>query len=108
MLAAGVIQTTDRDEFSYQEMISHLPLCALKVNFQGLSKNTDGPYMFQVTQSHRNSTVQFLKTECLESVFGIQEEPKKVLVIGGGDGGVLREMARHTSLEEIHQAELDE
>lgn len=27
----GVIQTTDRDEFSYQEMIVHLPLCALPV-----------------------------------------------------------------------------
>ena len=25
----GVIQCTDRDEFSYQEMIVHLPLCAL-------------------------------------------------------------------------------
>jgi spermidine synthase len=28
---AGVIQATERDEFSYQEMITHLPLCALKV-----------------------------------------------------------------------------
>ncbi len=27
----GVIQTTDRDEFSYQEMIVHLPLCSLPV-----------------------------------------------------------------------------
>jgi len=62
----GVIQTTDRDEFSYQEMIAHLPLCALK------------------------------------------NEPKKVLVVGGGDGGVLRELARHSTLEVIHQAELDE
>lgn len=44
----GVIQVTTRDEFSYQEMIAHLPLFA-----------------------HTN--------------------PKKVLVIGGGDGGVLRE-----------------
>ncbi len=38
----------------------------------------------------------------------MQEEPKKVLVIGGGDGGVLREMARHVTLKHIHQAELDE
>lgn len=28
----GVIQTTDRDEFSYQEMIVHLALCALPVS----------------------------------------------------------------------------
>ena len=27
----GVIQVTERDEFSYQEMITHLPLCALPV-----------------------------------------------------------------------------
>ncbi|OBS75472.1 hypothetical protein A6R68_13999 [Neotoma lepida] len=45
----GVIQCTERDEFSYQEMIANLPLC-----------------------SHPN--------------------PRKVLIIGGGDGGVLREV----------------
>ncbi len=28
---AGVIQATERDEFSYQEMIAHLSLCALEV-----------------------------------------------------------------------------
>lgn len=27
----GAIQCTERDEFSYQEMIAHLPLCALAV-----------------------------------------------------------------------------
>ena len=27
----GVIQCTDKDEFSYQEMITHLPTCSLKV-----------------------------------------------------------------------------
>ena len=29
---AGVIQCTQRDEFSYQEMIANLPLCALAVS----------------------------------------------------------------------------
>lgn len=28
----GAIQCTERDEFSYQEMIAHLPLCALAVS----------------------------------------------------------------------------
>nr|GEZ69074.1 spermidine synthase 1 [Tanacetum cinerariifolium] len=32
--------------------------------------------------------------------------PKKVLVIGGGDGGVLREVARHSSVEHINIYEL--
>lgn len=61
----GVIQCTDRDEFSYQEMIAHLPLCSL-----------DAP-------------------------------PKKVLVVGGGDGGVLREVTRHESVEAVDLAEID-
>jgi len=60
----GAIQATERDEFSYQEMITHLPMCA-----------------------HPN--------------------PKRVLVIGGGDGGVLREVAKHDSVEEIVICELD-
>ena len=33
--------------------------------------------------------------------------PKKVLVIGGGDGGVLREVAKHDSVEEIVICEID-
>ncbi|KAI8816271.1 Spermine/spermidine synthase-domain-containing protein [Fimicolochytrium jonesii] len=61
----GVIQATERDEFSYQEMIAHLPLNA-----------------------HAN--------------------PKKVLVIGGGDGGVLREIVKHDCVEEVTLVEIDE
>ena len=37
----------------------------------------------------------------------LQAAPKRALVVGGGDGGVLRELSRHTSLEEIHIAEID-
>eukprot|EP01122_Echinamoeba_exundans_P014134 TRINITY_DN6343_c0_g1_i1.p1 TRINITY_DN6343_c0_g1~~TRINITY_DN6343_c0_g1_i1.p1 ORF type:complete len:289 (+),score=87.10 TRINITY_DN6343_c0_g1_i1:29-895(+) len=33
--------------------------------------------------------------------------PKKVLVVGGGDGGVLREIAKHPGIEEIHLCEID-
>jgi len=61
----GVIQCTERDEFSYQEMIAHLPLASL--NF----------------------------------------EPKKVCIIGGGDGGVVREVLKHSSVEEVHLCEID-
>ena len=34
--------------------------------------------------------------------------PRRALVIGGGDGGVLRELAKHDSLEQIVICELDE
>jgi len=61
----GVIQCTEKDEFSYQEMIAHLPLCA-------------------------------------------HPDPKRVLVIGGGDGGVLREVCKHDSVEEAVLCDIDE
>lgn len=61
----GVIQVTERDEFAYQEMITHLPMFA-----------------------HQN--------------------PKKVLIVGGGDGGVLREVVKHEGVVEIHMCEIDE
>ncbi|MDR3690848.1 MAG: hypothetical protein P4L46_15830 [Fimbriimonas sp.] len=34
--------------------------------------------------------------------------PKTALVVGGGDGGVLRELCKHSTLERIDMAEIDE
>ena len=34
--------------------------------------------------------------------------PEKILVIGGGDGGVIREVLKHPSVKEVHFAEIDE
>ena len=31
-----------------------------------------------------------------------------MLVVGGGDGGVLREVAKHPTVEDIHICEIDE
>ncbi len=61
----NVIQCSERDEFSYQEMITHLAM-----------------------NSHPN--------------------PKSVLVIGGGDGGVLREVVKHESVEKAILCDIDE
>ena len=60
----GVIQTTERDEFIYHEMITHIPLL-----------------------SHPS--------------------PEKVLIIGGGDGGVLRETLKHKSVQSVTLVEID-
>ncbi|KAH8255032.1 hypothetical protein KR032_006213 [Drosophila birchii] len=65
LILDGIIQCTARDEFSYQEMISFLPLCA-------------------------------------------HPSPKKVLIVGGGDGGVAREVVKHPLVEEVHQVEIDD
>lgn len=61
----GIIQVTERDEFAYQEMISHVPMFA-----------------------HKN--------------------PKRILVIGGGDGGVIREIVKHECIESVTLVEIDE
>ena len=37
----------------------------------------------------------------------VHPNPEKVLIIGGGDGGVAREVARHKCVKEIHQCEID-
>lgn len=34
--------------------------------------------------------------------------PPQVLIIGGGDGGVLREVVKHPSVESVVQCEIDE
>jgi spermidine synthase len=56
---AGAIQSTQRDEFAYHEMMAHLPLF-----------------------SHAN--------------------PEHVCIIGGGDGGVLREVSLSFTFYLLH------
>jgi len=60
----GVVQLTEKDADSYNEMMAHVP-------------------MF----SHPN--------------------PKRVLVIGGGDGYVLQEVLKHSSVEQVDHVDLD-
>lgn len=62
----GIIQCTERDEFAYQEMITHVAMFA-----------------------HRSP-------------------PRRVLVIGGGDGGVIREVLKHPSVEVATLVEIDD
>lgn len=64
LILDGLVMTSDRDEFFYHEMISHVPM-----------------------NSH----------PC----------PKSVLVIGGGDGGTVREVLRHKSVEKVVLCEID-
>ncbi len=59
------VQTTERDEFIYHEMMVHVPMFSL-------------------------------------------ENPKSVLIIGGGDGGALREVLRHPTVQRAVMVEIDE
>ncbi|XP_022814661.1 spermidine synthase [Spodoptera litura] len=38
----------------------------------------------------------------------LHKNPEKVLIVGGGDGGVAREVAKHPKVKEIIQVEIDE
>jgi len=60
-----IIQLTTSDEFTYHEMVAHVPLT-------------------------------------------IHPDPRTALVIGGGDGGVVREALRHDSLERADLVDIDE
>ncbi len=64
MALDGVVQTTERDEFYYHEMMAHVPLFA-------------------------------------------HGQPRRVLIIGGGDGGLLREVVKHRSVEHVTKVEID-
>ncbi|MBN9562557.1 MAG: polyamine aminopropyltransferase [Alphaproteobacteria bacterium] len=64
MVLDGVIQITERDEFVYQEMLTHVPLLA-----HGAAAN--------------------------------------VLIIGAGDGGVLRRVLRHRAVQRAVMVEID-
>lgn len=60
----GYIQTTEKDEYIYHEMITHVPLFT-------------------------------------------HPSPRKVLIIGGGDGGAAREAIKHQETEKVIMAEID-
>ena len=64
MALDGIVQTTERDEFIYHEMLAHVPLVA-------------------------------------------HPKPVSVLIIGGGDGAMLREVRKHPQLERITMVEID-
>jgi spermidine synthase len=64
LILEGSVQLTEKDEFTYHEMISHVPLF-----------------------THPN--------------------PEHVLVIGGGDGGTIREVVKHPTVTRAELVEID-
>ncbi len=64
MVLDGVVQTTEKDEFIYHEMLTHVPIL-----------------------SHGRAS--------------------RILIVGGGDGGMLREAVKHRGIQTVVQVELD-
>lgn len=65
LILDGVVQLTERDEFFYHEMLTHVALYA-------------------------------------------NPAPRQVIVIGGGDGGAVREVLKHKTVEKVYFVEIDE
>jgi len=56
-----------------------------------------------------NEKDEFIYHEMIVHVpMAVNPHIKKVLVIGGGDGGTVRELTRYDSIESIHMVEIDE
>lgn len=78
----NVIQCTERDEFAYASSIS------------GAFKNGSHCCRYQEMITHL--------------AMNSHPNPQRVLVIGGGDGGVLREVVKHSTVEKAILCEIDE
>ncbi|XP_015934486.1 spermine synthase isoform X1 [Arachis duranensis] len=89
----GIVQLTEKDECAYQEMIAHLPLCSI-----------ESPKNVSQLFGNFSTFVLFCFYNLLKMVFVMLFQ---VLVVGGGDGGVLREVSRHSSVEHIDICEID-
>ncbi len=57
--------------------------------------------------NYSNQKILLYSTSAMKFVFSFFF-PMQILVIGGGDGGILREAAKHPMVEEIHLCEIDE
>jgi spermidine synthase len=60
----GFLMLTERDEFVYHEMITHVPMA-------------------------------------------VHPDPKKILVVGAGDGGAVRELVKYSDIKKIDMVEID-
>lgn len=90
----GVIQCTERDEFAYQEMIANLPLCSHPSPKKVCRGSAEGCTLHKPAPHLTISVCSFLVLQ--------------VLIIGGGDGGVLREVVKNPLVESVVLCEIDE
>lgn len=89
------------DEVLHEVKTEHQDLVIFKNKTWGTVLILDG--VFQLSTAD-----EFVYHEMMAHVplFAL-EEPKSVLIIGGGDGGVLREVLKHPSLEQVTLCEID-
>ncbi len=97
----GYSQEFDVDEILFEDKSEHQHLILFKSKLHGKVLALDGA--IQTTQSDEAFYHEMLSHVPLISI----EDPKKVLIIGGGDGGIAREVLRHKSIEKVVMIEID-
>jgi len=60
-----------------------------------------------ITQFTEKDEFIYHETIVFTPLAALEESPRKVLVIGGGDGGVIRELQKFSEIEKILQLEID-
>lgn len=106
----------------FSELNDLWPGMSLSLEVEKVLHKEKSPYqdiMVVQTKSHGKALILDGIIQCTESdEFAYQEmisflplcchpSPKRVLIVGGGDGGVAREVAKHPDVEMIDQVEID-
>lgn len=95
-------QTLTVEEMIHEEKSDHWNLSIFKNAILGNVLSIDG--VIQLTEND-----EFIYHEIMAHVpLLTHPNPTSLLIIGGGDGGLLREAVRHQNLEKIVQVEIDE
>eukprot|EP01129_Flabellula_baltica_P004704 TRINITY_DN1659_c0_g1_i1.p2 TRINITY_DN1659_c0_g1~~TRINITY_DN1659_c0_g1_i1.p2 ORF type:complete len:294 (-),score=80.83 TRINITY_DN1659_c0_g1_i1:1169-2050(-) len=90
------------EEILHHEQSEYQDVLVVKTSNNGNCLILDG--CIQITEKDECSYQEMIAHLPLFS----HPNPKKVCIIGGGDGGVLREVCKHSGVEEIHQCEIDQ
>ncbi|KAL0276960.1 UNVERIFIED_CONTAM: hypothetical protein PYX00_004409 [Menopon gallinae] len=97
----GVSLSLEVNEVLYEDKSEFQDILVLDTKSKGRTLVLDG--IIQCTENDEfayQEMISFLPLNCHPC-------PKSVLIVGGGDGGVAREVAKHKSVEKITQVEID-
>ena len=69
---------------------------------------TEQEIMSMVNEGHEHGVLQESEAEMINNIFTLdQKEAKDIMVIGAGDGGVVRELTRYDRVRHIDLVEMD-
>jgi spermidine synthase len=97
----GIRQCFLVEKTLYEEKTAHQHLLILQNNVFGKILVLDG--IVQLTEKD-----EFIYHEMLAHVpLMLHDKPSKVLIVGGGDGGIAREVIKHREVDQIDMVEID-